>query len=77
MGVAMSMKMMTVDSINGDLTKAAAAVAQWFAETNLVYTMQLNIVLQVGMIYVSADGSEAWNQNNDCTRYWCGARIWV
>jgi hypothetical protein len=60
---------MTVDAIEGDNTKAVGAVAQWFAEANLIYTNQVNMVLEVGQIVVSADGAESWN-NEGCTEYW-------
>ena len=48
-------------------------VAQWFADANLVYEMQLNIVLQVAEIYQS-DGTEVWDNgatsDGDCTQIW-------
>jgi hypothetical protein len=55
--VALSAKLMTVDAIDGDTDKAIAAVAKWFAEANLIYTMQLNLVLEVGTVRVFRQNS--------------------
>ena len=81
MGVAVTKKM--YETWGGSPARATFQVASIFAKSNMVYTMQLNIVLTIGELFIDTDGSEDWDNgpsrndigkvNKECTALWNSA----
>jgi hypothetical protein len=72
MGVAVTALLQEDNDWNTD-SKAEYEIGQIFAKANLIFTMQLNVVLVVGHIYFSSmtdtSNAEIWDNYNNCQRY--------
>lgn len=66
MGIVMTKKL--YDAQGGTMNDAVFYVANMLASTNLIYEMQMNIVLSADGVLAS-DGAETFD-NTGCTRYW-------
>ena len=66
MGIVMTKKL--YDSQGGTMNDAVFYVANILASTNLIYEMQMNVVLSADGV-LATDGTETFD-NTDCTRYW-------
>lgn len=66
MGIVMTKKL--YDAQGGTMNDAVFYVANMLASTNLIYEMQMNIVLSADGVLAS-DGTETFD-NTGCTRYW-------